>query len=199
MEPISTAALAAIILASKSGATELGKDAGHSAWSGLARLRVLVLRRFSANDGARQALAAAEQRPDDEDAVSRLRDSLEECAAEDDVFAAELKQLVNEARQRPEYQQNSPLFANYGFAGKVNVFGSVRVEKGDFNINLALPQAHSWVGQFKGEGYWLTTISIRLLTGKFRHLVKPAEPRPKQYPRRLLPRCPAPVPGTAKG
>ena len=135
MEPISTAALAAVILASKSGAAELGKDAGHSVWTGLARLRVLVLRRFSADDEARQALAAAEQRPDDKDAVSHLRDSLEVCAAEDDVFAAELKQLVDEARQRPEYQQNSPLFANYGFAGKVNVFGSVRVEKGDFNIN----------------------------------------------------------------
>ena len=42
MEPVSTIALAALILASKSGAEEFGKDAGQSAWSGLSRLRVLV-------------------------------------------------------------------------------------------------------------------------------------------------------------
>lgn len=136
MEPISTAALAALILASRSGAEELGREAGHSTWTGLNKLKALVLRTFSGNDKASLALAVAEQHPENDQAVARLRDSIEECAAADSVFADELQQLIDDARKRPEYGQGSTLFSNYGYAGKVNIFtGTVRVEHGGFNIN----------------------------------------------------------------
>ena len=135
VEPISTAALAALILASRSGTEELGKEAGHSAWAGLARLRALVRRRFRGNDKASHALVAAEQHPGNEQAVANLRASIEQCAAEDSTFAEELRQLIDDARRQPEYQRDSALFSNFGYAGKVNIFtGTVRVQR-DFNIN----------------------------------------------------------------
>ena len=101
MEPISTAALAALILASRSGAEEFGKEAGHSTWTGLGRLKTLVRRKFAGSPEASQALEEAEQKPEDEQVIARLRDSLEVSAARDRVFAAELQQLVDEARSLP--------------------------------------------------------------------------------------------------
>jgi hypothetical protein len=135
MEPISTAALAALIIASRSGAEELGKEAGHSAWSGLSRLRTLVQGKFRGNAAASQAFAAAEQNPANDAAIAQLRDSIEVYAREDGVFAAELRRLVDEARPRPEYQWNSSLFANYGYVGKLTHFAGPVSVQGDFTIN----------------------------------------------------------------
>jgi len=136
MEPVSTIALAALILASKSGAEELGKGAGQSAWSGLSRLRVLVTRKFQGDKQATQALLAAEHHPQDDQAVLLLRQTLEEHAARDARFASELQLLIDEARQRPEYQPGSKLFDNYGWVGKITVFNApIRLDQGDFNIN----------------------------------------------------------------
>jgi hypothetical protein len=135
MEPISTAALAALILASRGSAEEMGKEAARSTWSGLSTLRALVYEKFRRDSSATQALATAEREPENSTAVARLRDSIEACSQEDRHFANELRLLVDEARQRPEYQRSSTLFANYGYIGKVTHFaGPVRV-KGDFNIN----------------------------------------------------------------
>ncbi|MGP7999665.1 MAG: hypothetical protein ACLPKI_20445 [Streptosporangiaceae bacterium] len=136
MEPVSTIALAALILASRSGAEELGKDAGQSAWSGLSRLRVLVTRKFQGDKQATQALLVAEQRPQDDQAVLLLRQALEEHTARDARFAGELQRLIDEARQRTEYQPGSKLFDNYGWVGKITVFNApIRLDQGDFNIN----------------------------------------------------------------
>lgn len=137
MEPISTAAFAALILAaSKSGAEELGKEAVQSTWTGLARLRSLVRGKFSDSARAREALEAIERQPQDERAISRLRDEIERYSATDESFALELRRLVDDARRRPEYQLTSPLLSNYGVVGKVTVFNeAVRIERGDFNIN----------------------------------------------------------------
>jgi hypothetical protein len=134
MEPISTAALAALILVSKSGTDELGKEAGRSTWAGLARLGQLV--RGKIGDNGRATLAVAAARPHDEQAIARLRDEIEKCSATDPAFALELQHLVDQARMRPEYQPGSPLLANYGTIGKVTVFNeAIRLERGDFNIN----------------------------------------------------------------
>lgn len=135
MEPISTAALAALIIASRGGAEELGKEAGRSTWSGLGKLRSLVMGKFRGNTDASRALAAAEQNPANDTAIAQLRDLIEVCAREDGVFAAELRRLVDEARPRPEYQRNSSLFANYGYIGKVTHFAGPVSVQGDFNIN----------------------------------------------------------------
>ena len=136
MEPISTIALAALILASKSGAEELGKDAGQSAWAGLARLRALVQRKFHGDGRAMSALAQAEQHPRDDAAVTRLEQALASYAAQDEQFAAELRGLIDEARQRPEYRPGSQLFANYGWVGEMTVFNApVHLEHGDINIS----------------------------------------------------------------
>jgi len=135
MEPISAIALAALILASKSGAEELGKDAGQSAWAGLARLRGLVQRKFRGDSQAMSALAQAEQHPGDDAAVIRLEQAIAGYAAQDERFAAELRGLIDEARQRPEYRPGSQLFANYGWVGKMTVFNApVHLEHGDINI-----------------------------------------------------------------
>ena len=136
MEPVSTIALAALILASKGSAEEFGKDAGHSAWSGLSRLRGIVTRKFQGDRRAMQALLLAEERPQDDRAVALLRQTLEDYATRDERFAAELQRLVAEARQRPEYASGSTLLTNYGQVGKITVFNDqVRLDKGDLNIN----------------------------------------------------------------
>jgi hypothetical protein len=136
MEPVSTVALAALILASKSSAEEIGKSAGQSTWAGLAKLQALVSRRFRGDLHATQALAQAEQRPEDDKAVMLLREALREYAARDTEFAVSLERLVDDARHRPEYKPESRLFANYGWAGKITIFNApIHLEHGDFNIN----------------------------------------------------------------
>jgi hypothetical protein len=79
MEPISTAALAALIIASRGGAEELGKEAGRSTWSGLGKLRSLVLGKFRGNADAARALAAAEQNPANDTAIAQLRGPVRVC------------------------------------------------------------------------------------------------------------------------
>ena len=129
-------ALAALILASKSGAEEIGKSAGQSTWAGLAKLQALVGRRFRGDPRATKALAQAERDPQDDKAVILLREVLTEYAARDTQFATSLERLVDDAKQRPEYTPGSRLFANYGWAGKITIFNApVHLEHGDFNIN----------------------------------------------------------------
>lgn len=136
MEPVSTIALAALILASKSGAQEFGKDAGQSAWSGLSRLWILVSRKFQGDKRATEVLLAAEQHPQDDQAVMLLRQTLQDYAERDARFATELQHLIDEARQRPEYQPTSKLFDNYGWVGKITIFNApIRLDHGDFNVN----------------------------------------------------------------
>ena len=136
MEPISTFALAAMILASRSGAEELGREAGHSTWAGLAKLKSLVVRKFQSDDQARAALVYAEQDPRDKQAVARLEQVIADHAAQDTSFAAQLQQLVDAAQQRPEYKSGSGFFANYGWAGQINVFQApIHLAQGDFRIN----------------------------------------------------------------
>lgn len=136
MEPVSAAALAALILASRGGAEELGREAGRSAWAGLAKLRTLVGRKFQGDAHAKQALVLAEQRPQDQQAIARLQETLEAYEARDQDFANELRRLVDEARRRPEYQPGSQFLANYGVVGKMTVFNApVEIQHGDFNIN----------------------------------------------------------------
>ena len=136
MEPVSAVAIAAVVLASRSGAEELGKEAGHSVWGGLSRLAALVRTKFRGDDHALQALRQAQDDPRDLGAISRLETALAYHSERDQLFAAELQRLTGDARNRQEYQQGSALFANYGWAGKVTVFQApVQLEHGDFNIN----------------------------------------------------------------
>jgi geranylgeranyl pyrophosphate synthase len=136
MDPVSTGALAALILASRGSAEELGKEAGRSAWAGLAKLRVLVASKFHGDAHAKRVLVRAEQRPQDPEAIARLQETLEAYEARDRDFAIELRNLVDEARRRPEYQPGSQFLANYGVVGKMNVFNApIEIQRGDFNIN----------------------------------------------------------------
>jgi hypothetical protein len=136
MEPISAVALAALILASSSSAEEFGRQAGHSVWAGLSKLRTLVLAKFRTDSQARQALVQAQEQPENKQAVWRLQAVLEDHAEQDAEFSRQLRQLIDDARQRPEYQPDSTFFANYGWVGKVNIFQApIHLEQGDFNIN----------------------------------------------------------------
>lgn len=136
MEPVSTVALAALILASSSSAEEFGRQAGHSVWAGLSKLRTLVWTKFSADSHARHALVQAQEQPENKQAVWRLQAVLEDHAEQDAEFSRQLRQLIDDARQRPEYQPDSTFFANYGWVGKVNIFQApIHLDQGDFNIN----------------------------------------------------------------
>ena len=136
MEPVSTVALAALILASSSGAQEFGRQAGHSVWAGLSKLRTLVSTKFSTDSHARRALVQAQEQPENKQAILGLQAVLEDHAEQDAEFSRQLRQLIDDARQRPEYQPDSTFFANYGWVGKVNIFQApIHLDRGDFNIN----------------------------------------------------------------
>lgn len=136
MEPVSTVALAALILASSSSAEEFGKQAGHSVWAGLSKLKALVWAKFGADSHARHALVQAQQEPQNKQAIWRLQAALEDHAERDAQFAGQLQRLIDDARHRPEYQPDSTFFANYGWVGKINIFQApIHLERGDFTIN----------------------------------------------------------------
>lgn len=136
MEPISTALLAALILAARGGADEVGKEAARSTWRGIPKLVKLVRAKFGSDDKAIRALATAQQHPQDQHAVSELANVISRYGMSDPAFGGELESLIADARRFPAYANDSEFFANYGWIGKYTVFNApVTLEQGDFNIN----------------------------------------------------------------
>ena len=136
MEPISTALLAALILAARGGADEAGKETARSTWRGVPKLVKLVRTRFGSDDKAIRALAAAQQHPQDQHAVGELANVISHYEKSDHVFNGQLETLIADARRFPVYSDNSGFFANYGWIGKYTTFNApVTLEQGDFNIS----------------------------------------------------------------
>jgi hypothetical protein len=136
VEPISTALLAALIIAARGGADEVGKESVRTTWRGAPKLVALVKGKLGGDRHASRALVQAQNNPQDEQAVTELSRLISDYRNVDPAFRAELDKLIREARRDPSYGNGSAFLSNYGWIGKVTVFNAaVTLEQGDFNIN----------------------------------------------------------------
>jgi uncharacterized membrane protein YebE (DUF533 family) len=125
MDPVSVASAAAVLLATKGGAT-LAEQAGKAAWAGLGRLAALVRNRFAGDPQAEAMLEAAQAQPDDEGRVRRLAELLAEHGERDAGFLATLSELVAEARTDPMVGPTVVQVNDFASIGKVVTIGTVQ-------------------------------------------------------------------------
>lgn len=124
MDPVTVAAGAAVLLASKGGEALAG-EAGKAAWAGLGRLWELVRAKFAGDPQAERALAAVEAQPGDAGRVQQLAESLVAHARSDPQFEVALQRLVADARQDPAVGPMVVQVHDYASIGKVVTFGTV--------------------------------------------------------------------------
>lgn len=130
MDPISTAAIAAALIAAQKGAEKLGDEAGQATWTGLGRLVTLIRARLGREREGSSALAAVEKQPNDSQAMAALGLALQHHMQRDAYFASELRALVTEAQSRGEVTSRVSIKAETikaVFEGEVNVQGDLNI------------------------------------------------------------------------
>lgn len=94
IQPLATAAVSLIVQYLAKAGDRAARQAGQAIFDAVAA-------RLQEKAGAQETLAELEQSPEDQDMQAALRVELRRLLAEDEAFAAQLRQLVGEAPERP--------------------------------------------------------------------------------------------------